>query len=95
MSLYALQFYEVFKSEKVKLHIYRNGFKNRYCVWTDHDEIDGVNGIFYNLPVGESSRSSYENGVQHDRVHELVSYAFRYTTGWNANSVLRKLPMKK
>lgn len=39
-------------------------------------QMDGVNGTFYNMIVSESSRSSKENSVQHDKVHDMVNDTF-------------------
>ncbi|XP_059281304.1 uncharacterized protein LOC132034998 [Lycium ferocissimum] len=58
------------KLEVVRVHLYSHGFKEKYYVWTDHGETDGVNGIFHNMVVGESSVSQEYNHVQYDRVND-------------------------
>ena len=37
-----------FDPYKVIIHLYRNGFKQRYFVWIDYGEMDGLDGMFYN-----------------------------------------------
>ncbi|XP_060210438.1 uncharacterized protein LOC132637354 [Lycium barbarum] len=66
----------------VMVHLCRKGFKDKYLVWTDHGEIDGVNGIYYNLVVGESSRSQENHHVQYDRVNDMVNDAFGVHSGF-------------
>jgi len=48
---------------------------DNYVVWTSHGEIDGSDGLFYNVVVGEICRS-VGNNVQHPRYHEMVADAF-------------------
>ncbi|XP_075091135.1 uncharacterized protein LOC142171635 [Nicotiana tabacum] len=62
-------------SEDVTTHLYRKGFMDNYFVSTSHGEVDGTDGVFHNVVVGESNRS-VENNVQHPRYHEMVANAF-------------------
>ncbi|WMV49207.1 hypothetical protein MTR67_042592 [Solanum verrucosum] len=53
------------------VHLYRNRFTPRYFVWVDHEEIDGLNDMFYNLlPMDEYSILAPHGQirVEHDRV---------------------------
>jgi len=62
-------------SKDIKTHLYKKGFMDNYFVWTSHGEVDGSDGVFYNIVVGESSRS-VRNNVRHPRYHEIVVDAF-------------------
>lgn len=64
------------------VYLYRNGFKPRYFVWVDHGEIDGLNGVFYNLlllddynRLAHIPTSVQHDRVQHDSVYEMVNDA--------------------
>ncbi|KAG5579363.1 hypothetical protein H5410_049990 [Solanum commersonii] len=76
------------------VHLCRNRFTPRYFVWVDHEEIDGLNDMFYNLlPTDEYSilaphgqiRVEHDrvqnDAFQHDRVHEMVNDAFAIQGG--------------
>ncbi|KAG5631072.1 hypothetical protein H5410_002789 [Solanum commersonii] len=79
---------------RVKVHLYRNGFKPTYFVWIYHRESDGLDGMFYNsmpmdvynmvAPHGqirvEHVRVEHDR-VEHDRVHEMINDAFG-VQGW-------------
>lgn len=67
-----ITFYELVM---VKTHLYNKGFIVKYFVWTNHDEIDGSNGISENMIVGKSSRPM-NNSVQHSRFHDMLVDAF-------------------
>ncbi|XP_015085167.1 uncharacterized protein LOC107028568 [Solanum pennellii] len=63
------------KPEIVKFHLYRNGFKEDYTVWTSHGEIDNSFDRFQHYVVGESSKVVKPN-VQNYRMHYMVKDAY-------------------
>ncbi|KAG5569836.1 hypothetical protein H5410_059602 [Solanum commersonii] len=83
------------------VHLYRNGFKPRYFVWVDPGERDGLNDMFYNsMPVDEYNmlashgqiRVEHDDRVKHDRVHEMINYAFGVQGGMKAEQYFDKAP---
>ncbi|XP_049379321.1 uncharacterized protein LOC125844104 isoform X2 [Solanum stenotomum] len=64
------------KPEIVKFHLYRNGFKEDYTVWTSHGEIDNSFDRFQHHVVGESSKAVKPN-VQNYRMHYMVRDAHK------------------
>ncbi|XP_060189787.1 uncharacterized protein LOC132618798 [Lycium barbarum] len=80
------------KPEAVRVHLYSRGFKQKYYVWTDHGETDGVNGIFYNMVVGESSVSQEYSHVQYDRVNDMVNDAFGVQSGFEPEQNFEEPP---
>ncbi|WMV24332.1 hypothetical protein MTR67_017717 [Solanum verrucosum] len=87
------------------VHLYRNGFKPRYFVWSDHGESDGLDGIFYNsmhvdvynmvAPHGhigvEQVRVEHDR-VEHDRVREMINDAFGVQGGMEPEQYFDKAP---
>ncbi|XP_015069259.1 uncharacterized protein LOC107013896 [Solanum pennellii] len=63
------------KPDVVELHIYRNGFKKEYTVWTSHGEIDNKFDVFQHYVPGESS-STVNSNAQHYRIDDMVQDAF-------------------
>ncbi|XP_070031690.1 uncharacterized protein [Nicotiana tomentosiformis] len=59
----------------LRLIFIKKEFMDNYFVWTSHGEVDGSDGVFYNIVIGESSRS-VGNNVQHPRYHEMVADTF-------------------
>lgn len=45
-----MSMFEYEKSDIVELHVYRNGFKKEYKVWTSHGKIDSFDVIQYYVP---------------------------------------------
>lgn len=59
--------------------------KLKYFVWISHEEIDGLNDMFYNsMPVDEYNilvphgqiRFEHDDRIEHDMVHEMINKAF-------------------
>ncbi|WMV15129.1 hypothetical protein MTR67_008514 [Solanum verrucosum] len=87
------------------VHLYSNGFKPRYFVWSDHGESDGMDGIFYNsMPVDvynmvalhgqirvEQVRVEHDR-VKHDRVHEMINDAFGVQGGMEPEQYFDEAP---
>ena len=63
------------KPDAVELHIYRNGFKKEYTVWTSHGEIDNNFDVFQHYVLGESS-SNVNSNAQNYRIDDMVQDAF-------------------
>ncbi|XP_004252205.2 uncharacterized protein [Solanum lycopersicum] len=63
------------KPDVVELHIYRNGFKKEYTVWTSHGEIDNNFDVFQHYVPGESS-SNVNSNAQNYRIDDMVQDAF-------------------
>ena len=63
------------KPDIVELHIYRNGFKKEYTVWTSHGEIDNNFDVFQHYVPGESS-STVNSNAQNYRIDDMVKDAF-------------------
>ncbi|WMV50469.1 hypothetical protein MTR67_043854 [Solanum verrucosum] len=63
------------KPDIVELHLYRNGFKREYTVWTSHGEIDNSFDVFQHYVLGESS-SAVNSNAQNYRMHDMVQDAF-------------------
>ena len=45
-----MSMFEYEKSDIVELHVYQNGFKKEYKVWTSHGKIDSFDVIQYYVP---------------------------------------------
>ncbi|XP_070034605.1 uncharacterized protein [Nicotiana tomentosiformis] len=80
-----------FGSEDVKAHLYKKSFMDNYFVWTSHGEIDGSDGIFHNVVVGEYSKS-VGNNIQHPRYHEMVADAFGMHFDFETHESVEQLP---
>ncbi|XP_070054771.1 uncharacterized protein [Nicotiana tomentosiformis] len=78
-------------SEDVTTHLYRKRFIDNYFVWTSHGEVDGTDGVFHNVVIGESSRS-VENSVQHHRYHAMVADAFRMHFSFETHESVEQTP---
>ncbi|KAG5600262.1 hypothetical protein H5410_031632 [Solanum commersonii] len=84
-----------FIDDTIMVHLYRNGFKPRYFVWIDHGERDELNGIFYNsMFVDEYNMLAPHSQirVEHNRVHEMINYAFRVQGGMEPEQYLDEAP---
>lgn len=64
------------KPDIVELHLYRNGFKKDYTVWSSHGEIDNSFDVFQHYVVGESSSSTVKSNTQNYRMDEMIQDAY-------------------
>lgn len=64
------------KPDTVKFHLYKDGFMEKYTVWTSHGKIDNSFDRFQHY-VGGSSRA-VEHNVQNYRMHDMVQDAFQF-----------------
>jgi len=81
-------------SEDVTTHLYRKEFMDNYFVWTSHGVVDGSDGVYHNVVVGESSRS-VENIVQHPRYHEMVADAIGMHFEFEPYESVEQVPNKE
>ncbi|XP_015159943.1 uncharacterized protein [Solanum tuberosum] len=79
------------KLETVKFHLYRNGFKEDYTVWTSHGEIDNSFDRFQHYVVGESSKAVKPN-VQNYRMHYMVQDAYRLHSDFEFRDHVEEAP---
>ncbi|KAM3344018.1 hypothetical protein P3S68_026109 [Capsicum galapagoense] len=79
------------KSDIVKLHLYRNGFKEDYIVWTSHGEVDNSFVRSQNYVAGESS-GVVEPDVQNYRMHDMIRDTYGMHSDFESSDHVEEAP---
>ncbi|KAM3361279.1 hypothetical protein P3S68_016133 [Capsicum galapagoense] len=79
------------KPDIVKLHLYRNGFKEDYTVWTSHGEVDNSFVRSQNYVAGGSS-GVVEPDVQNYRMNDMIRYAYGMHSDFESGDHVEEAP---
>ncbi|PHT45387.1 hypothetical protein CQW23_14545 [Capsicum baccatum] len=79
------------KSAIVKLHLYRNGFKEDYTVWTSHGEVENSFVRSQNYVAGGSC-GAVEADVQNYRMHDMIRDVYGMHSDFESDDHVKEAP---
>lgn len=79
------------KPDIVKLHLYRNRFKEDYTIWTSHGEDDNSFVTSQHYVAGESC-GAVEPDVQNYRMHDMIRDAYGMHSDFESGDLVEEAP---